>query len=151
MINFFNEEIKFELNNKRIISRWLRDIALEKGLKIGQLNYIFCDDSFLLQLNRETLGHDYYTDVISFDYSSDFVPQYGPDSISGDIYISIDTVRHNAETYGEGFERELHRVMAHGLLHLIGYDDVTPELRAEMTAREEEALNRLSQFLTLSK
>ncbi len=146
MINFFNEEIKFELNRKRIISKWLCDIAMQNDFKIGQLNYIFCSDSFLLKLNRETLGHDYFTDVISFDYSSDFVPKYGPDSVSGDIYISIDTVRHNAEFYGEGFERELHRVMIHGLLHLIGYDDVTPQLQAEMTTLEEGALAQLPFF-----
>jgi probable rRNA maturation factor len=147
MINFFNEEIKFNLTRRRNITKWLRIIALERGLKVGQLNYIFCNDPFLLCINREFLGHDYFTDIITFDFSKDYELQYGSHSVSGDIYISIDTVRRNAEVYGEGFERELHRVIVHGLLHLLGFDDVTPELQAEMRLQEERALDKLSSML----
>jgi len=147
MINYFNEEIKFNLTGKRVVSKWLRITALEKGFKIGQLNYIFCDDPYLLRINRDFLGHDHFTDIITFDYSKDYELQYGQGSISGDVYISIDTVRSNARIYGEGFERELHRVIVHGLLHLIGFDDVTPELQTEMRVQEENALVRLSSML----
>ncbi len=148
MINYFNEDIDFSLNHARIISKWLKDLLFERELKVGQLNFIFCSDAFLIRINREFLGHDYYTDIITFDYSPDFEIQYGSGSISGDIYISIDTVRHNAEIYGEGFERELHRVIVHGLLHLIGFDDVTPELQLEMRAQEERALKKLSSLIS---
>jgi len=147
MINYFNEEIKFNLTGKRVVSKWLRITSLEKGFKIGQLNYIFCDDPYLLRINRDFLGHDHCTDIITFDYSKDYELQYGQGSISGDVYISIDTVRSNARIYGEGFERELHRVIVHGLLHLIGFDDVTPELQTEMRVQEENALVRLSSML----
>ncbi len=147
MINYFNEEIKFDLTGKRVVSKWLRITALEKGFKIGQLNYIFCDDPYLLRINRDFLGHDHCTDIITFDYSKDYELQYGKNSISGDVYISIDTVRRNARIYGEGFERELHRVIVHGLLHLIGFDDITPELQTEMRVQEENALVRLSSML----
>ncbi|HKM12537.1 MAG TPA: rRNA maturation RNase YbeY [Bacteroidales bacterium] len=147
MINYFNEEITFNLTRRRTITKWLRITALERGIKVGQLNYIFCSNSFLLRINRDFLGHDYFTDIITFDYSPDYELQYGSDSVSGDIYISIDTVRKNAEIYGEGFERELHRVIVHGLLHLLGFDDVTPELQAEMRLQEEIALEKLSSML----
>ena len=143
MINYFNEDLKFNLKNKRIISRWLRNIVSKRGISIGQLNYIFCSDSYLLDINKRFLGHDYYTDVISFDYSSDFELQYGTNSLSGDIYISIDSVQYNAETYKVAFEKELYRVMVHGLLHLLGFDDMTPELQKEMRAEEDKALNNL--------
>lgn len=148
MINYFNEDLKFNLKNKRIISRWLRNIVSKRGLSIGQLNYIFCSDSYLLDINKRFLGHDYYTDVITFDYSSDFELQYGVNSVSGDIYISIDTVRCNAEIYKEFFENELHRVMIHGLLHLLGFDDMTQEPQNEMRAQEDKALCCLSSLLS---
>jgi rRNA maturation RNase YbeY len=148
MINYFNEDVKFNLNSRRIISKWLRNIVSERGFTIGQLNYIFCCDSYLLEINQRFLGHDYYTDVIAFDYSSDFELQYGANSVSGDIYISVDTVRHNAEIYKVAFDQELHRVMVHGLLHLLGFDDLTPELQKEMRVQEDEALNSLSPLLS---
>lgn len=144
MISFFNQDIDFNLPGKRILSKWLKGILLERGSHVGQINYIFCSDDYLININRDFLGHDHHTDVITFDYSSDFEIQYGPNSISGDIYISIDTVSRNAELYDEGFDKELHRVMVHGLLHLIGFDDTTPELKAEMTQQEDNALQLLS-------
>ena len=143
MISFFSEETDFTLKGKRLISKWLRQTAKDNGRRIGVLNYIFCSDPYLLQINRQFLGHDYYTDIITFDYSDDYEGQYPKGTISGDIYISIDTVRANGLEYGEGFEREIMRVIAHGLLHLIGYDDVTAELQAEMTRQENLALDLL--------
>ncbi|NLX40584.1 MAG: rRNA maturation RNase YbeY [Bacteroidales bacterium] len=148
MINYFNEDIIFNLNDKIIISKWLRNIVSKRELTIGQLNYIFCSDSYLLEINNRFLGHDYYTDVIAFDYSSDFEIQYGTNSVSGDIFISIDTVRRNAEIYKETFDKELHRVMVHGLLHLLGFDDLTPELQKEMRAEEDKTLSCLSPLLS---
>lgn len=139
MILFFQEDIKFNLERKNLIKGWLKEIASAGGYEIGSLNYIFCSDDYLLDINRQFLGHDYYTDIITFDNTED-----DPKGrISGDIYISIDTVRANGETYGEGFERELFRVIAHGLLHLTGYDDVTDELQAEMTKAENRSLEML--------
>lgn len=173
MIRFFSESISFDLKNKRLISKWLKEVAQAAGAKIGDLNYIFCSDEYLLDINKQFLGHDYYTDIITFDNSEDYALENGyeidsidpslSDSVEandvrsfgehrnripvcGDIYISIDTVRHNGAEYGEGFDREIHRVIAHGLLHLIGFDDTSDELQAEMTKQENRALEMLSEM-----
>ena len=146
MIRYESEDIRFSLANKRLVSRWLNTVAGNASKKTGELNYIFCSDPYLLKINKQYLGHDYYTDIITFDFSEDYEIEGKGDKISGDIYISIDTVRHNAEQYGEGFDRELHRVIVHGLLHLIGFDDVTPELQKEMTVQENKALDLLLQL-----
>ena len=146
MIRYESEDIRFSLANKRLVSRWLNTVAGNASKKTGELNYIFCSDPYLLKINKQYLGHNYYTDIITFDFSEDYEIEGKGDRISGDIYISIDTVRHNAEQYGEGFDRELHRVIVHGLLHLIGFDDVTPELQKEMTAQENKALDLLLQL-----
>ena len=146
MIRYESEDIRFSLANKRLVSRWLNTVAGNASKKTGELNYIFCSDPYLLKINKQYLGHDYYTDIITFDFSEDYEIEGKGDRISGDIYISIDTVRHNAEQYGEGFDRELHRVIVHGLLHLIGFDDVTPELQKEMTVQENKALDLLLQL-----
>ncbi|MBQ2109677.1 MAG: rRNA maturation RNase YbeY [Bacteroidales bacterium] len=129
-----------------MVSKWLKAIAARDSKRTGELNYIFCSDTYLLTINKQYLGHDYFTDIITFDYSEDYQEIGKGGKIYGDIYISIDTVRHNAEQYGEGFDRELHRVIAHGLLHLIGYDDVTPELQKEMTAQENASLDLLAKL-----
>lgn len=143
MIRFFSEETKFNLKGKRDAAAWLKDVAASRGFTIGDLNYIFCSDEYLLGVNKEFLGHDYYTDIITFDNSGDYFFETGKEAVSGDIYISIDTVRKNGELYGEGFDRELHRVIVHGLLHLTGCDDTTPELEKKMHAAEDEALKML--------
>ncbi len=143
MIRFFSEGIKFDLKGKRGVAVWLREVASSKGYKVGDLNYIFCSDEYLLNVNREFLGHDYYTDIITFDNTQDYHFETGREGVSGDIYISIDTVRSNGEQYGEGFDRELHRVIVHGLLHLTGCDDTTPALEKKMHAAEDEALELL--------
>ena len=115
------------------VSRWIRAVAAYYGFGVGNINYIFCSDERELEVNREFLGHDYYTDVITFDYST-------PSTLSGDIFISLDTVRSNAEMVGTSFENELLRILIHGVLHLTGQGDKTPETKAQMTAKEEHAL-----------
>ena len=119
--------------DERRISRWIRAVAAEYGFGVGNINYIFCSDERELEVNREFLGHDYYTDVITFDYST-------PSMLNGDIFISLDTVRTNAGMVGVTFEEELRRILIHGVLHLTGQGDKTPETKAQMTAKEEKAL-----------
>lgn len=122
--------------DERRITRWIRAVAAGYGFSVGELNYIFCSDERELQVNRDFLGHDYYTDVITFDYST-------PSTIAGDIFISLDTVRSNAEQVGVPFLDELHRIIIHGALHLTGQGDKTPETKVQMTAKEDQALAML--------
>ena len=143
MIRYFSEDTSFNLKSKRLISKWLKQVAAERGQQVGQLNYIFCSDPYLLDINRQFLGHDYYTDIITFDNSDDYLLETGRQAVSADIYISVDTVRANGAIYGEGFEREMHRVIVHGLLHLVGYDDVTTWKQQRMRAAENRALKLL--------
>ena len=140
MIRYFVEDVSFDLKGKRTVSKWLKSVAEGRGYMLGDLNYIFCSDACLLDINRKFLGHDYYTDIITFDNSEDYALEKGREGVSGDIYISIDTVRANGEQYGEGFDRELRRVIVHGLLHLTGCDDVTEDLQKEMIGAENQAL-----------
>lgn len=146
MISFFDEDTNYVLKQKLLIKKWLRRVAYELGktasFYINDINYIFCSDEYLLAINKQYLGHDYYTDIITFDESSP--EEIAKNQISADIFISIDTVRHNAEEYGEGFDRELKRVIVHGVLHLIGYDDVDDVLRSEMRSAENKALELLN-------
>ena len=120
MIRYFNEDIHFVLKDKLVNNRWLKLVAGSEIRSIGDVNIIFCSDKYILDVNLRYLQHDYYTDIITFDYCEG-------KKLSGDLFISIDTVRENALEYGVEFDDELHRVMVHGLLHLIGYDDHTPE------------------------
>ena len=122
--------------DERRITRWIQAVAAGYGFSVGELNYIFCSDERELQVNRDFLGHDYYTDVITFDYST-------PSTIAGDIFISLDTVRSNAEQVGVPFLDELHRIIIHGALHLTGQGDKTPETKAQMTTKEDQALAML--------
>ena len=119
--------------NERKVSRWIKAVAAEYGFSVGNINYIFCSDERELEVNRQFLQHDYYTDIITFDYST-------PSTLNGDIFISLDTVRSNAEIVGVSFEQELLRIIIHGILHLTGQGDKTPETKAQMTAKEEKAL-----------
>ena len=130
MISYHTEDIKFEWNGKRINNRWLRMVVESEVKKMGDLSIIFCSDRYILDVNIRYLQHDYFTDIITFDYCEG-------DLVSGDLFISIDTVRENAAFYGTGFADELDRVMVHGVLHLLGYDDHTPEEQAEMRAKED--------------
>ena len=142
MICFFSEGITFNLRSKLVLKRWLKEVAARGGYTAGDINYVFCSDDYLLEMNKQYLGHDYYTDIITFDNREDAASK----RVDGDIFISIDTVRANGEEYGEGFERELHRVMAHGLLHLTGYDDGTEAEQKQMRAAENAALALLDEI-----
>ena len=119
--------------DERRVSRWIRAVAADYGFSVGNIHYIFCSDERELAVNREFLGHDYYTDVITFDYST-------ASTLNGDIFISLDTVRSNAEMVGCTFEYELLRILIHGVLHLTGQGDKTPETKVVMTEKEEKAL-----------
>ena len=132
-VTFHKEEVEFELPKENKLSSWLVDIAASKNKKISQIAYIFCDDEYLLNINKEYLGHDYYTDIITFPYKQGI-------EIESDVFISIERIRENAITFESSFEIELLRVMAHGLLHLLGYKDKTEEEKIEMTAKENWAI-----------
>jgi len=138
MIRYINEtNIELPTTNNQRLNRWIRAVAAGYGFATGDITYILCDDEKILAVNRQFLGHDYYTDVITFDYST-------KSKISGDVYISLDTVQSNAEMVGATFEQELYRILIHGVLHLTGQEDKTPEKRAEMTDKEEKALALLN-------
>lgn len=136
MVKFIAEDIEMPALDERSVSRWIRAVAADYGFSVGNIHYIFCSDERELAVNREFLGHDYYTDVITFDYST-------ASTLNGDIFISLDTVRSNAETVGATFEQELHRIIIHGVLHLTGQGDKTPETKVQMTEKEEKALAKL--------
>jgi len=133
-IYFFSEEINFELKEKLNRKRWLKNIAIKAGFKIKELNYVFCSDEYLYQINLEYLNHETYTDIITFDNSEKEF------DLSGDIFISIDRVNENAKTHNQEIETELSRVLAHGLLHLMGYKDKTKEESTLMRQKEEESI-----------
>ncbi len=134
-IYFFSEEINFELKEKLNRKRWLKNIATKAGFKIKELNYVFCSDEYLYQMNLEYLNHETYTDIITFDNSEKEF------DLCGDIFISIDRVNENAKTHNQEIETELSRVLAHGLLHLMGYNDKTKEESTLMRQKEEESIN----------
>ena len=134
-IYFFSEEINFELKEKLNRKRWLKNIATKAGFNIKELNYVFCSDEYLYQINLEYLNHETYTDIITFDNSEKEF------DLSGDIFISIDRVNENAKTHNQEIETELSRVLAHGLLHLMGYKDKTKEESTMMRQKEEESIN----------
>ena len=119
------------------VSAWIRQIAKSYNKVVGDINYIFVDDETMLDINRRFIGHDYYTDHIGFDYSKD-------GALSGDIYISLDTVRTNSELFGVTFGQELRRIIIHGLLHLCGLRDKTDEERAQMQQAEDKALTQFA-------
>lgn len=134
MLTFFSEEIDFKVPQSVKTSKWIKEVSKSEGYKIGDLNYIFCNDDYLLEINRQYLNHDYYTDIITFDNSEE------EGKIEGDIYVSVDRVKDNAENLEVDFAVELKRVLIHGLLHLIGYDDTSDELKLKMRTKEDECL-----------
>ena len=136
MIHFSTDQVEMPALNQTKIQRWIRAVAADYGFSVGDIHYIFCSDEKELEVNRTFLQHDYYTDVITFDYSTD-------DVINGDIFISLDTVRSNAEEADTDFSEELMRIIIHGVLHLTGQADKTPETKAEMTRKENLALAKL--------
>lgn len=130
MVSYFTEDITFPFKLKRLTSKWLKFVAHSEARRLGDISIIFCSDQYILDVNRKYLNHDYYTDIITFDYCEG-------DLLSGDLFISIDSVRENAAFYGTAFENELNRVIVHGVLHLIGYDDHTEEEIAQMRSKED--------------
>lgn len=136
MISYNTENVKMPALPRRATNAWIRAVAAHYGKKVGEVAYIFCDDAKILEVNRQYLQHDYYTDIITFDYCEG-------NTLHGDIFISLDTVRSNAAEFGTTFDNELHRILIHGILHLCGQADKTPEARAEMTRKENHALTLL--------
>ena len=133
MIGFETKDVAMPLLDLTMTACWLEEVAASHDCRVGNVNYLFCDDEEILRVNREFLRHDYYTDIITFDYSY-------RDKIGGDIFISLDTVRSNAEGLGVSYDSELMRVIAHGVLHLCGIDDKGPGEREIMEAAEDAAL-----------
>ncbi|RDB03790.1 rRNA maturation RNase YbeY [Runella aurantiaca] len=131
MIQFFIEDVDFKVPQPRKTKSWLQSIIKAEGFMLNQLNYIFCSDEYLLNVNRQYLEHDFYTDIITFDNSEEEAV------VEGDIFISIDRVKDNAQELKKPFEEELRRVLAHGILHLVGYDDHEDEQEQEMRAKED--------------
>ena len=139
MISYNTDNVKMPALKRRATNAWIRAVAARYGKQVGDVAYIFCDDAKILEVNRQYLQHDYYTDIITFDYCEG-------NTLHGDIFVSLDTVRSNAAEFGATFNNELHRILIHGILHLCGQADKTPEARAEMTHKENEALTLLTQI-----
>lgn len=140
MISYHFENTDFVFRERDLNNRWLRTVAESEMKRIGNIAVIFCSDGYLLDVNRKYLGHDYFTDIITFDYCEG-------ERLSGDLFISVDSVRENAVEYGTEFADELNRVMVHGLLHLIGYDDHTEEDVKTMREKENQYLEIRSHIL----
>ena len=134
MVKFFTEDTRFEFKQKIQTRRWLKFVAGSEAKVLGDVNIIFCSDNYLLDINVKYLGHDYFTDIITFDYCEGR-------TLSGDLFISIDSVADNASFYGAEFPDELNRAIVHGLLHLIGYDDHTQEEQKQMREKENYYLS----------
>jgi len=133
MITYNVDGVKMPKIKKRLTNKWIKAVADTYGKKTGDIGYMFVDDKKILEVNNEYLGHDYYTDIITFDYDEE-------DVISGDLVISLDTVRTNAEKFGKEYTEELNRVIIHGILHLCGINDKGPGEREIMEADENKAL-----------
>ena len=140
MITFVEEKVKSKLTNRRIIKNWIKKVAELYGFKLGDICYIFCDDEQILETNRQFLQHDYYTDIITFDYVENNI-------LSGDMFISVDTVLSNSALFNVSYIDELHRVVIHGILHLCGLKDKSPEDEKKMRKAENQALSILSSLL----
>lgn len=137
MILFQTQEIKFNIRNKRILKKWISTVAKKHNLLVGDLNFIFTTDENLLNINRKYLNHDYYTDVITFNYNYE-------NYISGDIFISIERVRENSKKFSNSFIEELLTVIIHGVLHLIGFDDHSENEQKEMRTQEKISLELIN-------
>ena len=134
MVNYYFEDTAFKLKAKTKIKNWLKLVAESEVYTLGNVSVIFCSDNYILDINQRFLQHDYFTDIITFDYTEG-------SKISGDLFISVDSVKENSIEYGTDFENELHRVIVHGILHLIGYDDHTDEDVRIMRSKENYYLS----------
>jgi rRNA maturation RNase YbeY len=144
MITYTTDGVKMPAIKRRDVSAWIKTVAKSYGKSVGDIAYIFCNDEKILEVNRQYLQHDYYTDIITFDYCEDLVEMGISDTISGDMFISLDTVRTNAAGLGVDYLQELHRVIIHGILHLLGINDKGPGEREIMEAAENNALALLT-------
>ncbi len=133
MISYNTDGVKMPNIKKRETTKWIKAVAASYGRKVGEIGYMFVNDEKILEVNNEYLGHDYYTDIITFDYCEG-------DVLNGDLVISLDTIRTNAEKFGKEYDEELHRVIIHGILHLCGINDKGPGEREIMEAAENKAL-----------
>lgn len=134
-VDFFCQDISFKLPRPRKASHWISEVIKREGKTLAHLSYIFCSDAYLLEINQQYLNHDTFTDIITFDNSED------ADLIEGDIFISIERVKANALELGTTFDSELHRVLIHGVLHLVGYADKSPRQKSEMRKKEDAYLS----------
>lgn len=134
MVSFYFEDIKFVFRQKTLTRKWLKLVAESEICRIGDISVIFCSDNYILDINQKYLGHDYFTDIITFDYREG-------DRLSGDLFISVDSVRENSIEFGTSFNDELNRVIVHGLLHIIGYDDHADEDIKVMRSKENYYLS----------
>jgi probable rRNA maturation factor len=139
MISFNNQDIKYKLSDKKQLKQWITTVVHSKNRRVGDIAFIFCSDEYLLEINKQYLNHKTLTDIITFDYSKEN-PQL---PISGDIYISIDRIKYNAQKFAVSDENELYRVIIHGVLHLLGYKDKTKAAKDEMTKQENFCLKLL--------
>jgi probable rRNA maturation factor len=130
-INFFQEDVQCTLKNKTALRNWINNTISSEGLTLEELNFIFCSDEYLLKINQEYLNHDTYTDIITFDNSDE------KELVLSDIFISIDRIKENSKKFGVSFKNELHRVIIHGVLHLLGYPDKKKDEKSLMTQKED--------------
>ncbi|MEN0054461.1 MAG: rRNA maturation RNase YbeY [Mucilaginibacter sp.] len=133
-IQFFEEDISYKLKNKALVRQWIKDTIIAEGFKLKELTYVFCSDAYLLPMNQQYLDHDTYTDIITFDNSE------VEGDIVGDIFISVERIRENAAKFKITETDEMHRVIIHGALHLLGYTDKTIVTKQKMTQKEDEYL-----------
>ena len=140
MIRYFKEDTKFEFKSRALNNKWLKMVAESEIRRIGDINIIFCSDNYILDVNMKYLQHDYFTDIITFDYCE-------KNRLNGDLFISVDSVRENALFYGTEFSDELNRVIVHGILHLVGYNDHSEEDIAVMRSKEDYYLGLRSKLL----
>lgn len=142
MVRYYNDQTNFRLRDKRKIASWLKAVAQEEGYALGDVTYIFCSSEVHRKMNIDFIGHDYFTDVITFDYSD----LKGEGIVSGDIFIDVDTVKDNARIYGATFTSEMHRIIVHGVLHLCGQKDKTERAEKQMHRKEDKYLKLLSEM-----
>jgi rRNA maturation RNase YbeY len=135
LINFYNQDISFKLPKPRKTTQWLKEVILQEKRDLVQINYIFSSDTYLLEMNQKYLNHNTLTDIITFDNSAD------KHSVEADIFISIDRVKENAAELGTSFDEELHRVLVHGVLHLTGHTDKSPQAKVNMRKKEDAYLS----------
>lgn len=143
MVRYYNDQTNFRLRDKRKIASWLKAVAQEEGYALGDVTYIFCSSEVHRKMNIDFIGHDYFTDVITFDYSD----LKGEGIVSGDIFIDVDTVKDNARIYGATFISEMHRIIVHGVLHLCGQKDKTPRAEKQMHRKEDKYLALLDEMV----